>query len=488
MFAMIQNDGVGPASAFMVLGAGTKNGDNLPKGTIGMFGSGGNMATLVLLRQGLSPRIFLGGESLEFGTEPMEVRGVDGTTWHRQVHVHRKGKTADGRTINRKEKLSWTTAYGANDWTDVALAMREYVSNAIDACLAQGVPLAEVGKHVVVEMVEDNQVRAKAGHTRVFVPANDQVRHFMWNLHNWFLHFREPEMLQQTILPKKGRNLTDKGGVPSRRAVIYRRGVRVREFTYDDTPSLYDYNLDDLQLNESRTVDDWAVWTAAGRAIKRAGPEVLAQVLRAMSRKEKVWETRLPDYTFESRWDDDAESIASNWKKAIEVVGGEDAVLVSQDSLHTADIVEKKGFFPLMVPSGVMTAARSFHLPSADKVLSEDDKAGRTYSPATEAVLDVFEWVWEVATLMGVTDGKGKPVVDCFYEPMRAESQTLGLYRDGRVSIHTDIAQEPTDMLRWVMWEEVGHYLTGAADLSRDFQTFFIRLVAALASNAFATV
>ena len=62
--------------------------------------------------------------------------------------------------------------------------------------------------------------------------------------------------MSKAILPKNNRNLGDR-----KAAVIYRRGVRVREFESSDQESLFDYNLNDLTIDESRKASDWADWT-----------------------------------------------------------------------------------------------------------------------------------------------------------------------------------------------------------------------------------
>src|ERR1019366_1788480 len=148
-------------------------------------------------------------------------------TYHKQVYVRYGG------TSTRTDKLSWTTAYGEKDWSNIDFALREYVSNALDAMMMQGIPAEKAGAHVNIAIVEDDEVRAKSGFTRVFVPANEAVRNFYAHLEAWFLHFSESDMLGQAILPKYGRNITTDKGIPLQRAVIFRRGVRVREFMSD---------------------------------------------------------------------------------------------------------------------------------------------------------------------------------------------------------------------------------------------------------------
>ena len=74
--------------------------------------------------------------------------------------------------------------------------------------------------------------------------------------------------ITSTILTKKSRNLDP----DCHTAVIYRRGVRVREIDQYSSESLFDYNLNDLRVDESRNVDDYACRTAAARAMAKASP------------------------------------------------------------------------------------------------------------------------------------------------------------------------------------------------------------------------
>ena len=118
----------------------------------------------------------------------------------------------------------------------------------------------------------------RRGYTRVFVPAdNEEVIRFFANLGKWFLHFSEPESIMQAILPKKTRNLDP----DCHTAVIYRRGVRVREIDQYSSESLFDYNLNDLRVDESRNVDDYQCRNAATKAMAKASPEILAAWMRS---------------------------------------------------------------------------------------------------------------------------------------------------------------------------------------------------------------
>lgn len=483
LYLKIENPGLAPTEAFTTLGASTKTDIHDVPGLIGRFGSGANLGTLTLLREGLNPVIFTGTLRLEFSTKPITVSASGRSVDHQRVQVRYGGRDHEGRSRSGTEDLGWVLAYGANDWQECDLALREYVSNAIDACLLTGTTLLDIRKVVKVEIVGDNQVRAKTGHTRIFVPVTPEVQRWFNNLGRWFLHFSEPSLLGQAILPKNGRNISWEEGEPNQRAVIYRRGVRVREFTSDSTRSLFDYNLEDLQMDESRQVDDWRVMNEVGRCLKKADRKVLASILQTMAAGQVVWEQKLSSYGLAPTWDD-SEEIRGDWKKewqaALEVVAGSDGVFVSDEADVVAELVQRKGFTPLQVPSSWLDAAKKLGVMTDASVVSEDDKRCREYFPPTPALTTSLDRMWKRLEALNMTQGKQKPPAKVFYEPLRGESQTWGLYKDGTVMLHQEIANEANELHWWVLLEEVSHHITGATDLSRDFQTFLVRLAAML--------
>jgi hypothetical protein len=162
-----------------------------------------------------------------------------------------------GASRSSTEDLGFVLDYGKQDWGEVELALREFVSNAIDRSIREWGDWSGVK----IEVVDEGQVRAKRNFTRVFIPMNAEVLEFFNSLGKWFLHFSEPEALNKAILPKRNRNLGER-----KAAVIYRRGVRVREFESSDQESLFDYNLNDLTIDESRKASDWDVKHACGKA------------------------------------------------------------------------------------------------------------------------------------------------------------------------------------------------------------------------------
>lgn len=517
-YLKIENPGVAPPESFTLLGASTKR--DAGSATIGKFGSGNKHGVAVLLRNRLAPIVFGGSLKLEFGTRK---QGVDtGNAKHEfeRVVVKYGGKDATGVNRSATEDLGFVLDYGSSDWLGVDLALREFVSNSIDRAIEEG----EIGyariwaeangqekviqarikgtpenaewsaalatyretatdyKNVVVEVVNEGQVRAKAGSTRVFVPMNNDVLEFYNNLGKWFLHFSEPELLKATILPKGQRNIGDR-----RAAVVYRRGVRVREFLATDTPSLFDYNLEGLQLDESRKVDDWNVQYAAAAALANAEQDTLARMWQSFMDGTKYWEHSFQSYGLESGLYSTKQK--EIWNKAFEQVAGENAVIATGSGGKQA---ARKGYKVIEAPEAFVQAAEKAGVRTPSRVLSQDDREGREVFDSTPDAEAAVDFAWNIVEKYKVANGRSRPRVKTFRKIMDGESQTLGLYRDGVVYINQDIASNGSLVLGWhglsqqllvTGLEEVAHHVTGATDNSRDFQDFMLNLLVYMAKE-----
>jgi len=266
-YLKIENIGVCPPEGFTVLGVSLADTSN-NEGVIGQFGSGNKHGVAVCLRAGLAPVVFAGSLKMEFSTKPQTVTdGLASKDFGRVVVKYGGSDPITGADRSSTEDLGFVLDYGRQDWQEVALALREFVSNAIDRSIREKGDWSGVK----IEIVDESQVRAKRDYTRVLVPMNAELLEFFNNLGKWFLHFSEPESLNKAILPKRNRNLSER-----KAAVIYRRGVRVREFESSDTESLFDYNLDDLTIDEARKASDWDVKHHCGKALANADRDIVA--------------------------------------------------------------------------------------------------------------------------------------------------------------------------------------------------------------------
>lgn len=482
-FLKIENPGAVPPDAFTVLGVSMADTNPNP-GVIGQFGSGSKHSIALLLRNELQPVVFAGTLKLEFSTRPQVVSDTQATKRFERVVVKYGGTDpVTGSSRSSTEDLGFVLDFGRLDWDDVAMALREFVSNAIDRSIR------EVGdwSGVKVEIVGENQVRAKAGYTRVFVPLTPEVVQFYNDLGKWFLHFSEPESLTKSILPKANRNLGDR-----KAAVIYRRGVRVREFESSDTESLFDYNFADLPIDESRKASDWDVKHHAGKALANADKAILAILFdRLLNSDRPAWEFEFDIYSMRPSYGEGSEVIAQrerNWSEAFLQVAGDKAVLTAKGS---ANQLERKGYSPVVAPESLVSAASVYGVQTAVSVLSADELSGREITEATPDAQAAVDFVWSLLEKVGLTNGKTKPPVRSFHSILDGGTMLNGYFKDGTVFIHRDLGgsgsvtggrQALSDRLVKVALEEVTHYVTnGATDNSRDFQDFVLEVAVKLA-------
>ena len=427
LYLMIQNEGVADYNSLMLFGA-TGNRYSTNPMTIGTFGSGSKHSVGVLLRNNINLSIFAGLTKLNYYSKPKKLRKASGgENNQQQVCVHISGALPDGDegTMGHKE-LSMTLDFGSNEWTSVALAIREYVSNAIDGQLEMTGDFAGVK----IEIVDESKVRAKAGFTRVFIPLTSEVQEFYSNLGKWFLHFSEPEVVRNgtKVLTKANRNTSG-----NKWPVIYRRGVLVREIRGGTMASAFDYNLD-IVLNESRTFDDYNAKREVAVALRNATSETLSLIFLAMRKGEPIWELTLDEYGLvPSSWEVDTVEMqakrAEQWQGAAALAFGDNTVLCD-DVAMVGQMVEKKGYNAIPVKSrGWIDAAKQNGLLTDEAILTKDDKVGRAFFPATDAVTLAVEIVWKAMTDLGFVGSKSKPNVGTFTEPIDCEGRAMGLYR-----------------------------------------------------------
>ena len=452
-YLKIENVGVCPTEGFTIFGASSKNETTDPN-IIGTFGS-----------------------RLAFYTKPLKIKGVAGEAVHQQLCVKISGHTEDNKTINQDRELDHTLSYGNKDWSELSLALREFVSNAIDACYEQGLSQDCMS----VELVEENQVRAKGGTTRIFVPATMDVVRFHQEIGKWFLHFSEPQNMETKLLFKKDRNCVDSSGNKKSTAVIYRRGVRVREFTSSNVPSLFDYNIPDLSIDESRTIDDWKAKFECGQALAQAeDPTVPTLIFQKLAKEETCWELEQDGFALTYNIPDKLNK-QQMWHNAFYAVCGKNAVLTTS---ALADRVKEKGYIPVILSNnhnGFMKFLKELSIRSDVDVLSANDLNGRKIFAPSIAVTQALNWVWDKLEQIDMTYNRPKPEVRCFKQMTESSSMTFGYWLDGTVYINEDVSQNTNNSLMDTVVEEVAHHITKATDGSRDFANFLIRMSVELA-------
>ncbi len=513
LFLMVQNPGVAPSEAFTLLGASTKRG-HANSNMIGKFGTGNKQAIGVCLRNGLSPVVYAGNLRMEFSTRQQVVKN---TTFNRVV-VKFSGKDADGTFKTSTEDLGYVLEHGSDDWQSIDLGLREFVSNAIDQAIEEGenahlvkfvqsqVELhgdfdvnskeniekckqalveyrktAKDYKNVEMAIVDESKVRAKSGYTRVFIPVNSDVFSFYENIDKWFLHFKSDDLLGVAILPKTDRNLSG-----NKSAVIYRRGVRVREIEIDAKDSLFDYNLEDLKLDESRKCDDYQVsYRVASVWAKAASINDVATLFQSALNQSNVWELGLDfEYGMSCFGNSNTKKV---WADAWIAIAGDNAVICGKGA---GEMARRKGYRTLEASDKLVKGAELCGIATPATKLTQDQQNGIEIFDSPPMANMAVDFAWQVCEQVSMTNGRTKPQVKSFRKIMDGGGQTLGFYRDNTVFMNIDLVDGHVEYPQAIpnqtlvtAFEEVAHHITGATDNSRDFQDFAFNMVMLLAKR-----
>lgn len=436
---------------------------NEDKRIIGQFGSGGNHAIALCLRHGINPIIFNETEKLEFFTQPIQLESITGSETQLQVGVNYSGKDNKGKSVKRREILNHTLSFGSIDWTDISFAMREFISNAIDACYLQGLN----HKDIELEIVSDSQIRAKSGTVRVFLPLTKEIQDFYQNVGSWFLHFSNPELLQEKIFFKRNKNLNNKG------AMIYRRGVLVCEVNSAD-PNLFDYNVDDINMNESRSVDSWtSSWETACTINRHANDKIAARLIGSFASDNKYWEHSLSSAAL--NLNNISEERKQNWKVIWKEIYGENAVVANS---VTAKLCLDKGYNPIVIPNNLLSLIQSVGINTDADILTTSEMSGKVLTDPSEDFISATKFVWERLEALNLTNSRSMPTIKGFDTNQTDNTILFGFWEKDTVAFNNMMDKGHNEMLLHTVIEELTHHITKANDGSRDFQNYLIKVIA----------
>jgi len=445
MYLCIKNKGECPVEGFTMLGVSTSRGQS---SKIGQFGTGATHGILACLREGLNPLIWTGKNRVEFFSEPA------------LMGDHSYGKIFAKIGNKAPRELSISLEFGAIDWTSMDMALREFVSNALDNV---------DGDMRDIEFRIMERPRPEEGYTMVCIPLTPAVQAYYNKLKQNFLHFRHDapqNMGEECILDK------DVAGP----ALVYRKGVIVRALAEYNGNSLYNYNFGDgLRVDDCRNIDDYAAKSAIAGSVARSNR--LHDIMDGVHKTPTCMEGRLGGWDLKYT----AKNNAELWLKSFEKAFGTNAV-VSMDELSTFNEgAVRKGFRVINLPEGWYTACKEAGVVTALEKCDNLDESGNELLDPTPEVLATRDRVWDWIALVGLTNGKSKPPVRMFKTIMQAGSETLGYYqpKDKTVYIGVDYPSNTK-----VMLEELAHYITGANDCTRDFQDFSFRFAAEMATLA----
>ena len=218
----------------------------------------------MLLRAGLKVVVYCGKTRLDFQTRDDTID--DGLVRKPVQRVLCKMGGTSTRTID----LGWVLDFGAIDWTELGMALREFISNAIDRTLreenGQFTPAMLDGR-LTAATVTDEKVKARDGYTRVYVEVNGRCSSTSTSCRSVSALLDQP-LAGQAGVPAQGQpeleRQEDGRDLP-------RGGLRPRGRGLHDA-SIYDYNFraGELAIDESRNSSDYAIRAAIAKLYRKA--------------------------------------------------------------------------------------------------------------------------------------------------------------------------------------------------------------------------
>jgi hypothetical protein len=338
---LVENDGELDLRLLELMGASTKDGES----TIGCFGTGWKYGLALSLRNNINVMVFSGKRKITFSTRTEEI----GTDKFERIML----SVGNGKPI----RTSLTTGMGKKDWNDEWYFLREVLSNAFDA-----------GGFSTRRVSSVESLSGDPGKTRVYLSLTPRFEEILADMKKFVRRSGELSASQH------GKVFSASGD----KCRIYKRGIFVREL---DVPGIFDYDLFDVKLSESRTADSWDIGWEMRRVLTEMPIGVRRQALVALEEAHKGKKTVAEcAMTFPSYGTDHQVP----WAEAFKEEFGEEAVLCADSDL-VRDSVSGVGKRPVSLPERVAEILRGEKGVTTEKqVVGAGIAAGYVYREAGE--------------------------------------------------------------------------------------------------------
>lgn len=415
-YIKIESQGIIDSRAFTLIGASTKRGDS---SKIGFFGSGLKYSLAFLLRNDIDFKVFADYQEIIFSKTKQSFRD----------------KFFDVINVNGKPS-DLTTEMGM-DWKHWFI-VREIYCNAID----EGQSNISVVNEKEVVPVEDKTV---------FYICIDEG--FAEILQNWDSYFNENRK-DLLFVDKDGSKIYNGGS----HFITYRKGIRILDYT--ETLCLFNYDLPDLQINESRMVmsEFDMKWNIKCVLQKTTDKTVISHVLNMVNEcyeKQFSWDTTTIFYS----------------KEWIDCVAGR-TLVPFESSGFWHDIIKERPLNYLILPSTLVIGLKS-QFNEDIKVIGDFDgvnsnglfKVVETLNKRQQFLLDSS---FAFLSKCNIECNYPVKIVDFFTK------RTLGQAKDGTVLLSIKLFDLGKKEIVSCILEEIAHLDTGLTDETREFQNYWI--------------
>jgi hypothetical protein len=223
--------------------------------------------------------------------------------------------------------------------------------------------------------------------------------------------------------------------------------------------------LDKLKVDESRNADKFTVKYYCAMAFGSLNDQQRLSFLSALIDNVDCFEVRDLDYDYIYSYSNNADMVRVYEEKFGGLITTPELSAFCQNKHTNIRVVSEKAY----------TLLRRFGIKIA-KVKGGVKGTESNYVPidVTKDCRRMFVKAWNTIVKYGMSGGKSMPELSMYVRPLSSGSNIRGYYEDGVVYIERD------NVIMQVIIEEIGHYVTGADDATRDFQDWAFKLAACL--------
>jgi len=284
---------------------------------IGTFGTGLKQAYCYFLRENINFRVFSDLQEFKIYKAKKLSAGI-----------YSDFVTIDGKVTNLN------VAYAMGDY-NLGMSISEIWTNAIDE-----------GSEIL-KIVDEKDIEGEIGKTCFYLEYNDNVKTFHESWNEYFAFNRTDCIYKDGETDISGIQIFGKeDGVPFDKMIVYRRQIKVFEY---NRPSIYHYNIDDLEITGSRVIKnsgdmDDKIYTVLAQKVPK---EVIKGLIKGFTKYKHTYESMIT-------WDSWMGSLSKHWKEAIG-----DAQIVETDkiNLYKEQVIEKEKTHTIYeLPSALTTS------------------------------------------------------------------------------------------------------------------------------------
>lgn len=322
------------------LGFSTKRNDD---STIGQFGSGIKFAPISAVRKGI-PFIFAGSDDRGEYILRYVVKDDDGVP---SIYYKYEDYEKPSSFTSEAGSLSWETEYQI---------YREVIANAIDEARVSGTDWD-------IKLVNDDDIVVTPGEFSVYLGATPSMLEVHFKFDAYFSVDRTPlfEFKSEHFSFKLYEPYDENFRVYCKGMMVYSSENRNSKWGGEPLFGLFDYEFDDLRLNEERSVkSEFDMNVKIMTAITSLNREdlisrVLEEFLTPSCNLENMYEVvSIPAYCYSNKgstvWDEFNEERRDTWLSTFDKMFGK-SILVMEDSLNLniAEAIRSRGYEALAV-------------------------------------------------------------------------------------------------------------------------------------------